>query len=573
MKQRGDKPLQPLDDPFLKKHLNPLFLQAVQSLWHILQTTQDADSQQVLQAQRNLMRFVFRRLFQPLYLDAPLDGRGKVFFLSCIHSDGIGDYFALLKGAKAFAERQPRMEVHVAYRHQQQLPPLEPADYLLTKERMHDFHEVTDYNIIEGVLEGRNELPFEQKLREVQAERQVLSADMEVMQRRGGHVKVFEELMDECDRQLIHFDQLEQLKAKAEAFYKQMLTGEAFVHIALALNTFDNPVLAARSLYFAEAGNFAGIANLLQRNWYGMGLEPFEEGIFLRRSFSKDSAWKDDKLPKLLWQTAQPTAKQIQDYHSRCCLHLAYLPRIPLQQLIFLYLVAIYHKGDARDIAIVLPKIERTAIQSLDGVWLGRQGIRRVTLIDFDVDDEEKVLLETAATGQKTLRLIHRFPLAAADFEKLVGLSDALVGCTGDQSLGDCLIANKIPFYELRQHKLATWQALVALAVYLNLPLLVQYFNTVAAYAQAAPIHTAESLCLVLQNQDFNSQWQRLLKFINKYYCLEYALVAHVNRQLCLSRRPELKEREEAIVSRYLEGAISAADAYAAMQQDISRMM
>ena len=67
------------------------------------------------------------------------------------------------------------------------------------------------------------------------------------------------------------------------------------IHIALALNTFDNPALASKSIYFAETGNFQGIANYLQRNWFSMGLEPFEEGIFLKKQ-PISSHWMDVKL-------------------------------------------------------------------------------------------------------------------------------------------------------------------------------------------------------------------------------------------------------------------------------------
>ena len=408
------------NDPFLAKHLNPLFLQTVQSYWNLLDATPEADQQEVLKAQRNLARFIFRRLFQPLYLHAAPRLAGKVYFLSSIHSDGIGDYFALLKSARVFAQKHPEMEVHAAYRHQLPLPPVDPADYLLKAEHIHDFHEVTDYNIIEGVLKGDDVLPFEQKLEELENERQQLQLDIKSAKKQGGAAKAFEELMQECEQKIKHFTDLKKLKAQANRFYKEITDARALVHIALAINTFDNPVLAPKSLYFAEAGNFQGIADLLQRNWFSMGLHPFEEGIFLRKSFLKNDSWKDKRLGELLCGTAHPR-----------CLHLAYLTRIPVLQIIFLYLIAAYHKDDARDIDVVLPKIQKKEIERMNRAWLKCQGIGKVTLVDFDDDGKEKILFKVDAKGKKTLRLIHAFPLPAADFEKILELSDELVGCTG----------------------------------------------------------------------------------------------------------------------------------------------
>lgn len=90
----------------------------------------------------------------------------------------------------------------------------------------------------------------------------------------------------------------------------------ALIHIALALNTFDQPALAAKSIYFAESGNFQGIANYLQRNWFSMGLDPFEEGIFFKPE-PKFSKWAATKLTKYLWQAEQPSEEQIKQYFTK----------------------------------------------------------------------------------------------------------------------------------------------------------------------------------------------------------------------------------------------------------------
>ena len=141
-------------------------------------------------------------------------------------------------------------------------------------------------------------------------------------------------------------------------------------------------------------------------------------------------------------------------------------------------------------------------------------------------------------------------------------------------SLSDCLIAKKIPFYELRPHKIASWQSFDAVARYLDLIQVQQYLQIVAESADSvdAPEQIADRLCQVLCHKDFKAQWQSLLEFINKHYCFEDALVSHVNRHLCISDHPELKDKEEEIIDGYLEGEISATQSYAAMQKAIYKM-
>ncbi len=559
-----------MDDSFLDAHLNPLFLQAVRAYWQVTLTPQGVGVEEVALAQYNLLRFVFRRLFAPLYLRSPLYLKGKMFLLASIHGDGIGDYFALLKSARYLVEAYPEIEVQVVFRHEQPLPKVDLRDYLLTSSQVHAFCEVTDRHILEEVLEGKVTCDFEERLEDLKVERCQLLLDCEeVRQHSGVQVNVFDELLDDCERQIQHLESLLLQKQRALALYQEMQGCLAIVHIALALNTFDNPLLASKSLYFSEAGNFAGIANYLERNWFSMGMQPFEEGIFLERTFDEIRPWQDEGLTKLLWHTPIPSPEQIAVYQAKHSLHVGYLTRIEIQQLIFIYLIVAHRQRDLRHIDIVLPKLNFDDFTLLDKEWLAAQGIGQVMLVDFDVDDKERLICTTGAPVQKCLRLIHVYPIPAPDFEKLLELSEDIVGCTGDLSLSDCLIAGKVPYYELREHKIETWQALKLLATHLKLTAVCQYLDGVEVYGEMEPVAVVARLTEILKRQDFMSQWKQLIGFIKQNYSFKASFHGNMQRFLQCSAHPDLERFEDGLVLQYLNGTISLLEAYEAMQQHL----
>ena len=135
------------DDPFIQTKLNPLFLENLNSYWNTLKNAQVSDIEkiQIQEALYNLVRFTFRRLFQPLYLKYSPKVSGRAFLLSAVHSDGIGDYITTLKCAQLLKEYHSEIDVHVAlYSLKQKLPPLDPSFSLLRKEHVHDFQETPD---------------------------------------------------------------------------------------------------------------------------------------------------------------------------------------------------------------------------------------------------------------------------------------------------------------------------------------------------------------------------------------------------------------------------------------------
>lgn len=481
---------QDLHEPFLEEQLNPLFLQALQTYWNL-----SSQTPQQSHLKENLQRFLLRRLFQPLYLAHSPKAQGSLFFVSHILPDGIGDYYALLQSAQVLKNAHPHLNVEAVYLCHSNLPQIDPT---LAPDQIYPFQNSP---LLETILEGKlseNLLQLEQ--------------DQETFRKAG-----LTEFLTETEQ-----------KIAATALYQKMQKSLAIVHIALALNTFENPLLAPKSLYFAEAGNFQGIGNLLKYNWFSMGLQPFEEGLFLKES-----------------PQSNPDKTQ----------HVGYFAKPSLQPLIFLYLIALQQKNDPRSISLFTTPLKQQMDFNIP--FLKEQGIARVTL-------QEKTLLETGLKSSKTLMILPILPLPHADFKRLLASSGPIVGCTGDGSLSNCLAANKIPFYELRKHKKETWQMFQEIARFLQLPTLLDYMEGLKDLS-SPPEQTAQKLHQILQRNEFQKEWDQFLHFIKKYGSFEDALLSHLNRHLST-----FAKKEEKIIQDYLQQHISAEQAYHLVKKELN---
>lgn len=218
--------------------------------------------------------FVLSKLFQNIYLYHVPPVKGTIFLLTQVHPDGFGDYLALIKAARALKKRNHHLTIELVFTYSRPLPEVDTSDLIL-----HPFIESPRYPVLEPILEGRP----------------------------------------------ASFNSAEAILA--HHLYERMQKSLAIMHIALALNTFDNPLLKSKSLYFSECGNFQGFQNSANFNWYSCGLGPFEEGLFLE------------------------TRHRPIENHRR---YLGYLPKNPLQAETFAKLVALLEPN--QPIEIINPK-------------------------------------------------------------------------------------------------------------------------------------------------------------------------------------------------------------------------
>lgn len=555
-----------LDDPFLSQRLNPLLLENVKGYWKALTEAKVSEEErlQIREALFNLVRFVFRHLFQPLYLKYSPHMQGSIYLLSAVHSDGIGDYMTTLKCAKLLKEAHPEINVHVAYTHKQKLPEVNPGDYLLKKENIHSFLETEDPSsmILGNVLEGKPSLSFVEDLKKLQKEKEKILQEYEALKDHHPQAALaIKELADEADKPLRKLQYFLQKKEEASEIYEALKKSLALIHIALAINTFDNSELAPKSLYFAESGNFQGIGNYLQRNWFSMGLDPFEEGIFLRKeNLSKE--WVFTKLSHYLFKAEQPAQEQIKQYQNAHSLQIGYLTRIPEQRHLFIEMICRRYIHDHRHIDILLPQQDNESLHDFDRDWLTANGISKVLSVECASTIKEHIIAQIELPGEKQLRLIHSLPVPSSDFIKFIDLAGEIIGCTGDGSLSDCLMAGRIPFYEVRRHKLRTISAFRHLARILTLPDVMDYFEQLELFADYPAISFLEKFERILNNGAFKAQWKELIEFIRRHYCFEDSFISHVNRHLFAAQTWEVIEKEEMLIQDYFEHSISAEEAY-----------
>lgn len=489
---------QALNDPFLIERLNPLLQQEIRKY-----------SIQIkgLPIEKGLLLFLFRKLLQPLYLNYNPAEEGTVFFLSTISSDGIGDFIALNKCALLFKKHCPLFTVKIGYTYQRPLPQLQ------NQLEAYAFND-PDY-LIEKIVEGSSLPDYPVELQGILKDIEKNAQDYEeILAKSPIAAEAIAEYHHDLQDKALKMQRCALLKEKGDQFYKELLASKAIVHVSLALNTFENPLLAKKSLYFSEAGNFQGISHAEQLNWYSMGLLPFEEGIFLRQEEQQKSITNQ---------------------------YVSYITTISNAKLGYIYLVS--KLAASKEIEIILYPLTDAEIASIDVNYLQKIGIAHLQ-IDGDVKS-------TGLPSGKTLRLKQELPIPYEDFIALMQKSQNPVGCTGDLSLSEALSFAKIPFYEMRTHKTETIDSLTSIAKYLNLDRLRAYFIILREIENIHPAEISDRLAEIIQSPLFEKQWKQLNVFINQYYCFEDSLIATMKAFFAYRNFPEWKHQEEEIILSY----------------------
>lgn len=485
-----------LDDPFVQERVNPLLLKEIGKYAQVAKSLEKGD-----QIQNSLTLFLFRKLLQPLYLEYAPSQKGTVFFLSTISSDGIGDFIALNKCAQLFKENCPEYDVKLGYTLQRSLPhwpnPLE--SYVFNDP---------DY-VIEKIVEGLALPDYPKELKAVQDELAKNADDYSIIKAKSPiAAEAIEEYHLELQDREKKIKRGVALKERGVIFYQELLTSKAIVNVSLAFNTFGNPLLANKSLYFSETGNFQGIGHAEQLNWYSMGLLPFEEGIFLKQE--------------------SPTNQGKQ--------YLSYITSLSQAKLCFIYLAC--ELQPSTDIEIVLFPLTDDEIGQLDLAHLGKLGIAKIK-----IDSRE---ITTGIRTGKTLILRQELPMAYDSFIELMRKSPSPIGCTGDLSLSEVISLGKIPFYEMRAHKTETVEVLNTIALFLHLDEVNSYLTHLMELE--APSQTASALARLIQSPSFEKQWQTLLSFIKRYYCFENSFLATMKAFFAYQEKQGWKKEEQKIL-------------------------
>lgn len=95
---------------------------------------------------------------------------------------------------------------------------------------------------------------------------------------------------------------------------------------------------------------------------------------------------------------------------------------------------------------------------NFDLAFFAQLGVKELILYQKNEKKESRVL----APDGKTVNIINSFPLVHGDMRVLQKLSHRIAGCTGDASFSE-VVLEKVPFYEIRSHKLSFFKSLINL--------------------------------------------------------------------------------------------------------------
>lgn len=522
--------VQMFDDKKLEDALPKTTWTALTEAWRACEEAErrgGSDFPALTHAKNNLIKWAQQRSQLPLYAEYIDKKGGELFLLSSIWSDGFGDYFALLRAASALQRHHKALSVQVVFHHKQPLPPVDYKQFGLFAEQIHAFRESDDpiSHILEPVIEGCGQLLFEKEYEHHVNERLLDIASQDARVKRGEKRNpILDCCIEEASEILAVLEPYFEIKKRAQELRRRMEKARALVHIALALNTFSDEKLRRKSLYFSESGNFQGIENSFKLQWYSMGFLAFEEGLFLPRPSERYDAWDSQQLREF-WKIHSPEPGKF--YLGYFSIHLTYTAKL------FIYFLSAWCREQQRDLLLFIPIASIEAL-GLDKEWLKMQEIAEIVHYKHGGIVEHMKLSESTAEGRKKiLRIVNYFPLSPADFSRLLKESGSIVGCTGDGTLGECIAADKLPFYEVRRHKQQNYQGLLELthAYSGNTALLAYLKNSCEAEGQL-PEQLAEQLAHSANDPQLFSSWKLVVEVIKKHFDFERSLLGHVNRHL-----------------------------------------
>lgn len=491
------------------------------------------------------IEWALHRFLLPLYYKKKVEGAHTLFLVSTIWTDGVGDYFSLLRAAALLQQALTNSSIHIVFHHKQPLPSVDfTGEFGLKLENIHPFKETADSFsfILEPILEGVKSLPFEKEYKQLVQE---IEKDLQGQKKREEKGMERSADLDDCIEEnqalLNGLKEYFSLKEKAVALRKEMETSAAIIHISLAIDTFSDPLLKAKSLYFAESGNFQGVADSLHFNWFSMGLKPFEEGFFLRH-------WKPTETPSpaisLLFENE--FLKKNSYFFAYFSSHLASFFSF------FLYAICLWQQSKEKTITFLMPITALSSLK-LDLEWLAALGFQEIALYDHLILKESLLLNQE---GGKKIKIVNCFPARQADFIYLMSQSGPIVGCTGDGSLGECLGAKKLPFYQIRAHKTDTIDSIVEL-INSSAPnsSLIHYWELLRKCGsdEEIGVRLAKEIAECLEQPDLFSDWDKVLESVHSHFDLEKNLIGRIKRHLILQENKELKEQEEQIIQLILE--------------------
>jgi len=303
---------------------------------------------------------------------------------------------------------------------------------------------------------------------------------------------------------------------------------------------------------------------------YSLGLHCLEKGILVHKSkVASFAEVKNEALLLQLFETQTPGPLEIEKYLRENAFYLSYLTTVA-GGVVYLQALLKAHEHDEKRIDLCTPDL-KWLIQLIQENKVGE--LQSVQEIEIYLGGERhgKVL---GGKG-KRLRVICPGTISDEDFRSLVRLSGEFVGVRGNQSFSEAISANKVYFYDGREHAQYFIRDLTALAE-----------NRIGAHRNALEIframrktflhnlpeetgewveetHFQEREPLVelglqvgraLQDPDAIAGFKKLGRIVTEEYAANACVCHVVQKELCHSVRPDLARAHEAALEAFGSG-------------------
>ncbi|MDR3491271.1 MAG: hypothetical protein P4M12_04405 [Gammaproteobacteria bacterium] len=248
-------------------------------------------------------------------------------------------------------------------------------------------------------------------------------------------------------------------------------------------------------------------------------------------------------------------------------------------------------------------KIEVSSCQILDVANLRKNGIGKISRIT-------DAGIETVSIGEGKELRIFSGQFSKQDMEAIQQNSELFFGCTGDMSFSEAVSLNKIPFYDIPNHKQVFFDSLKELAQKNHLENLVKFFDLIAQIGEKqseifkrhtprkqgwyseinynmkdhqsvarralidkefipSMIKIADEIAQCYSNPKLYEESTKLNDYIKANYNVENKLLAIVDRGLILANYPELIEVENKIWERFDKKEISIESVFSELKSNI----
>jgi len=336
----------------------------------------------------------------------------------------------------------------------------------------------------------------------------------------------------------------------------------------------------------------------LESSWFhprthnrSMGLHFLEKGILIRKSRSASFAEvKNEQLLQWLFKTNSPGPLEIDQYLAESRFYVAYLTT-PIGGAVYLHALLKSLEQDPKGIDLCVPdlgwfihhieKQNRLGIPVLEGNFAVKT---------IEVWHEGQIHAMSISPDGKRVRILSPGPLSQADFRALLSLSGEFAAIRGDQSFSEAVSANKVFFYDGREHARYFIKDLVALAenrIGSHRGALAVFRGMGKTFLHNLPdpegewvdetyfqekedwLAIALEIGLALKDPDTIAGFKKLNRIIGEEFSCNEFLCHLVKRALCHKKHPQIERAEEDQLSLFTNHSQSFGAAIKAIQKSL----